>query len=91
MNSMLQSELDRIVNKQFEQNRAVIDEALLSGLQESDSKDRIYVKMLHNSMVASADVAVKLVLEILFSLNVLAEVDEKKIRKTLLSVVKEEV
>ncbi len=91
MNSMLQSELDRVVNKQFEQSRAAVNEALLSGLEESDSKDEIYVKMLRNSMVVSADVAVKLVLEILFSLNVLAEVDEKKMRKTLLSVVKEEI
>lgn len=88
MNRLAELVIEDKVKAQFVHNRDIIEEALLRDCEKTDSYDRIYTKMLVNSMEISADISTKIILEILISLGVIGENDEKQIRKKIMSVIK---
>lgn len=62
---------------------------LLRGCSKEDSKDDVYNTMIVNSIVIAVDMSVKIIMDILLGSGVMAPLDEKRLRKILLSVVKE--
>lgn len=97
MDKLMEKALHAVIHKQFEtwnaQNAAVdeIERGLLFGCDKADCAERIYAKMIINSMRIAAEISAKIILEMLLTAEVIEPADEKLLRKDLFSVVKEPV
>lgn len=88
MKNATEQALSYMVAEQFERNADILQEAVMRGCEDKDSYHNIYVKMLLNSMKISAEISVRIMVEILISLGMIGEKDEREIMKKMLSVVK---
>lgn len=95
MDKLMEKALHSMIHKQFEtwkaQNAAVeeIERGLLCGCVETDRAEKIYAKMIINSMEIAAEISAKIILEILLTNGMFEAADEKTIRRNLFSVVEE--
>ena len=95
MDSLMERALHSMIYKQFESwdsqedVRKEIENGILYGCEKKDSMERVFVKMLFNAMKISAEISVKVILELLLTAEVIKPADERQLRKDILSVVKE--
>ncbi len=94
MDDLTATALHSMIHKQFESWRASNDyigefeRGLFQGVTHEDSKDKVYTKMILNSMNIAADISAKIILEILITAGVIKPADERQLRRDILSVVK---
>ena len=88
MNNATEQAINRLVAEQFEMNADILQEAVTRGCEDKNSYHVIYVKMLFNSMRISAEISARIIVEILITLGMVDEKDEREIAKKMLSVVK---
>lgn len=93
MDDLTATALHSMICEQFEacyaQEDAMneIEDRLFQGCSEEDSRDEVYSRMILNSMIIAADISVKVIVEILLNSGVIAPMDEKRLRKMILSPV----
>ncbi len=63
---------------------------LFWGCDKEDSKDEIYVKMIINAMEIAAYISLKSITDILLDAGVFAEIDDRRLRKIILSPPKQD-
>lgn len=96
MNKLMEQAIHTMIHKQFElwnEQDAVMNEfmrGLFHGCTNEDSRDEVYARMIINSMEIAAEISAKIVVEMLFTSGVFESVDERQLRKSLLSIVKEQ-
>lgn len=94
MDNLTATALSSMIHEQFESWKAQddvrkeIEDAILLGCEKKDSTEEIFVKMLFNSMEIAAGISAKVILEILITAGVIEPVEETKLRKDILSVIK---
>lgn len=97
MDKLMEKALHSMIHKQFEtwnaQSAAVdeIERGLLFGCDKADCAERIYAKMIINSMAIAAEISAKIILEILFTAGVIEPADERILRKVIFSVMEKNV
>lgn len=93
MNKLMEQAIHTMIHKQFElwneQDNFMV-EALFQGCTDENSRDEIYARMIINSMEIAVEISAKIVVEILFASGVFKAVDEKQLRRGILSIVKEQ-
>lgn len=93
MDKLMETALHSMIHKQFElwNERGVVnkfEEELLKGCTDEDTSEKVYARMIINSMEIAAQISAKIILEMLIASEVFQPADEKQIRKGILSVVK---
>ena len=97
MDALMTAALHSMICKQFEfwasqdAVRKEIENGILYGCEKKDSMEDIFVKMLFNAMKISAEISAKVILEILLTAEVIEPADERRLRKDIISIVKEQV
>lgn len=95
MNDLTYAALSSMIAEQFNawyaQDDVInpIKEGLFQGCSETDSKDEVYSRMILNSMRIAAEASAAVIMGILLDSGVIKPVDEKRMIKSVLSVVKE--
>lgn len=94
MDNLTATALSSIIHKQFESWNVQEDvmkelkDGLLQGCTDKDSTEEIFAMMIINSMEIAAGVSAKIILEILLTAGVIEPVEEEKLRRNVLSVIK---
>ncbi len=94
MDNLTATALNSMIHKQFESWKGqedVMEELkseLLKGCTDKDSTEEIFAMMIINSMEIAAGISAKVILEILLTAGVVKPVEEEKLRRNFLSVVK---
>lgn len=94
MDNLTVTALSSMIHEQFErwnEQKDVMNhlkEGLLEGCTDENTQEEIYAKMIINSMEIAAGISAKIILEILFTAGVMEPVEEEKLRKNVLSVIK---
>lgn len=94
MDNLTATALSSMIHEQFEkwnEQKDVMNqlkEGLLEGCTDENTQEEIYAKMIINSMEIAAGISAKIILEILFTAGVMEPVEEEKLRKNVLSVIK---
>ena len=94
MDNLTATALSSMIHEQFvkwnEQEDVMnqLKEVLLSECANEDTIEEVFSKMIINSMELAANVSAKIILEILFTAGVMEPVEEEKLRKNVLSVIK---
>lgn len=94
MDNLTAVALSSMIHEQFErwnEQKDVMNqlkEGLLEGCTDENTQEEIYAKMIINSMEIAAGISAKIILEILFTAGVMEPVEEEKLRKNVLSVIK---
>ena len=97
MDDLTATALHSIIHKQFEvwnEQDAVVDEIernLFQGCEKEDRAEKVYARMIINSMEIAAEISAKVILEMLLTGGVIKPANERQLRKDILSVVKESV
>ncbi|MBD5484054.1 MAG: hypothetical protein HDR18_00750 [Lachnospiraceae bacterium] len=97
MDNLMEKALHSMIHKQFvtwnAQNAAIseIERGLLCGCSEADSAEKIYARMVINSMEVAAEISAKIILEILLTAGVFEAADERQLKKLIFSIVQEQV
>ncbi|MDE5699159.1 MAG: hypothetical protein K2I96_17425 [Lachnospiraceae bacterium] len=94
MDNLTATALSSMIHEQFERwneqkdvmNR--LKKGLLEGCTDEDSSEEVYSKMIINSMEIAANISAKIIMEILFTTGIMEPVEEEKLRKNVLSVIK---
>ena len=96
MTDLMAIALHCMVHDEFEAMRSQdavmgdIKNGMLRGCGKEDSKDRIYVKMIINAMEIAAYISLKSIADILLDAGVFAEIDDRRLRKIILSPPKQD-
>ena len=94
MDNLTATALSSMIHEQFElwksqdDVRKEIENGILLGCEKKNSMEEIFVKMLFNSMEIAAGISAKVIFEILITAGVMEQVEEEKLRKDILSVIK---
>ena len=94
MDNLTATALSSMIHEQFEkwnEQKDVMNqlkEGLLEGCTDENTQEEIYAKMIINSMEIAAGISAKIILEIVFTAGVMEPVEEEKLRKNVLSVIK---
>ena len=79
--------LSLCVHDIINQNKPQFEDVLFAGVTNGMDKDRIYVKMIMNSISLSVDIAVQLICEILDETGIIPfKTDEKELQKLILRI-----
>lgn len=96
MKDLMAIALHCMVHDEFEAMRSQdavmgnIKKDLFWGCDKEDSKDEIYVKMIINAMEIAAYISLKSITDILLDAGVFAEIDDRRLRKIILSPPKQD-
>ena len=94
MDNLTATALSSMIHEQFvkwneqEEVMNLLKDGLFEGCTGEDAAEKIYAKMIINSMELAANVSAKIILEILITAGVMEPVEEEKLRKNVLSVIK---
>lgn len=94
MDNLTAAALSSLIHGQFvswnanEEVMNQLKEGLLEGCTDADTTEKVFAKMIINSMEIAANISAKIILEILITAGVMEPVEEEKLRKNILSVIK---
>lgn len=88
MSYLIAQAIEAKVSELFEQNKEGIIREIARGIEETDRIEKVYSKMLYNSMVISTGSSVKIVMDMLTELKIISPLDENQIRKNIMSIIK---
>ena len=71
------------VQSVVDDNKGCFEEVLLNGVTSDMDKDRIFVKMINNSISSSANLAVQIILSLLDESNILTITSDEKLLQKL--------
>lgn len=71
------------VQSVVDDNKGCFEEVLLNGVTSDMDKDRIFVKMINNSISLSANLAVQIILSLLDESNILTITSDEKLLQKL--------
>ena len=96
MKDLMAIALHCMVHDEFEAMRSQdavmgdMNKDLFWGCDKEDSRDEIYVKMIINAMEIAAYISLKSITDILLDAGVFAEIDDRRLRKIILSPPKQD-
>ena len=85
MTNLTDELIEKIVKEQISGNMEKILNSLTCGADEQMSSERLYVKMLINSIEISTQLSVKIIMDLLYQSGLVSEPDTKTLLKQLLS------
>lgn len=94
MDNLTATALSSMIHEQFvkwnEQEDIInqLKEVILRECTNEDTTEEVFSKMIINSMELAANISAKIILEILITAGVMEPVEEEKLRKDILSVIK---
>lgn len=85
MTTLTSELIEKIVREQIVKGKDEIGISLTNGTERNMTYEEIYVKMFFNSIEISAQLSVKIVMELLYQSGLVSELDTKSLLKQLSS------
>lgn len=79
--------ISREVERQIDEQKEELQEAIFRGCTETDSAEKIYTKMVLNGIIISAKIIADMTVNMLIDYGLVLPTSEDEIRKSLFSVV----
>lgn len=89
MTELLSHAIQKVISEYLDDNKETIRSSVLNGVNTDMTTEEICSLMILNSVSASISMSVHVIIEILLESGIIEISDEPKLRKLLLSVVKE--
>lgn len=88
MDKLIITALEKEISKQLNEKKDEIGKAILSSCKETDSMEKIYVKMIINAIEISVKMSTSFILGMLIGSGLVIPRDEEQIRRNIFSIVK---
>lgn len=89
MTELLSHAIQKVISEYLDDNKETIRSSVLNGVNTDMTTEEICSLMILNSVSTSISMSVHVIIEILLESGIIEISDEPKLRKLLLSVVKE--
>jgi len=89
VNALTSELVNKLIQEQMTEHQTEILEQLTHGTDDSMTAEKIYSKMIANSVYVSTQLSVKILLELLFQSKMIDEPDTKTLLELLSSYLKE--